>query len=240
MHRRIGHLIASDQLVLGVRIHVVLVAKKALAMLLRPAGVAVLLAQLGGLLLPVRRRPTGLHGFVLVTAIALFRHRHNRGINHLPATRHVALRRNDRLDVGTKALPRHQSIDGFERITLRRQRRQPLLSVEEPELTHLRLPNHAVANETRTTQSEWPFFEAPLSRIRSSRRSGVGALIEERKQLSSTDFVLMGRNLVDTDSLSAILRAPVVRAYVILERWEDRKSTRLNSSHRCISYAVFC
>src|SRR5437764_12513464 len=24
------------------------------------------------------------------------------------------------------------------------------------------------------------------------------------------------------------------------ERQEDRKSTRLNSSHRCISYAVFC
>src|SRR5437763_12926748 len=24
------------------------------------------------------------------------------------------------------------------------------------------------------------------------------------------------------------------------QRWEDRKSTRLNSSHRCISYAVFC
>src|SRR5437879_11037469 len=23
-------------------------------------------------------------------------------------------------------------------------------------------------------------------------------------------------------------------------RWRDRKSTRLNSSHRCISYAVFC
>src|SRR5437763_12246003 len=23
-------------------------------------------------------------------------------------------------------------------------------------------------------------------------------------------------------------------------RWKDRKSTRLNSSHRCISYAVFC
>src|SRR5437764_2241209 len=22
--------------------------------------------------------------------------------------------------------------------------------------------------------------------------------------------------------------------------WKDRKSTRLNSSHRCISYAVFC
>src|SRR5207248_9952477 len=25
-----------------------------------------------------------------------------------------------------------------------------------------------------------------------------------------------------------------------LSRWEDRKSTRLNSSHRTISYAVFC
>src|SRR5437879_12051715 len=26
----------------------------------------------------------------------------------------------------------------------------------------------------------------------------------------------------------------------VLERKRDRKSTRLNSSHRCISYAVFC
>src|SRR5437763_13494915 len=26
----------------------------------------------------------------------------------------------------------------------------------------------------------------------------------------------------------------------ILRHWVDRKSTRLNSSHRCISYAVFC
>src|SRR5437879_8058811 len=26
----------------------------------------------------------------------------------------------------------------------------------------------------------------------------------------------------------------------VLQIWADRKSTRLNSSHRCISYAVFC
>src|SRR5437764_5978676 len=26
----------------------------------------------------------------------------------------------------------------------------------------------------------------------------------------------------------------------IKAHWRDRKSTRLNSSHRCISYAVFC
>src|SRR5437762_8745679 len=30
------------------------------------------------------------------------------------------------------------------------------------------------------------------------------------------------------------------RAGVRLGVWGDRKSTRLNSSHRCISYAVFC
>src|SRR5437879_9969264 len=29
-------------------------------------------------------------------------------------------------------------------------------------------------------------------------------------------------------------------AQTILQWWRDRKSTRLNSSHRCISYAVFC
>src|SRR5437762_7366023 len=33
-----------------------------------------------------------------------------------------------------------------------------------------------------------------------------------------------------------------LRTYLIEEAYEvlDRKSTRLNSSHRCISYAVFC
>src|ERR1017187_5358078 len=27
---------------------------------------------------------------------------------------------------------------------------------------------------------------------------------------------------------------------ILRQSWADRKSTRLNSSHRCISYAVFC
>src|SRR5436189_3922820 len=31
-----------------------------------------------------------------------------------------------------------------------------------------------------------------------------------------------------------------LRPEEITQRGEDRKSTRLNSSHRCISYAVFC
>src|SRR5437762_11305365 len=33
---------------------------------------------------------------------------------------------------------------------------------------------------------------------------------------------------------------PTVKAHLTYQLNEDRKSTRLNSSHRCISYAVFC
>src|SRR5262247_4675121 len=54
VHGRIGHGIMPDQLVLGVRVHMVLVAEEAAAMLLGPARIAVLLPQLGGLLLPPR------------------------------------------------------------------------------------------------------------------------------------------------------------------------------------------
>src|SRR5437764_2138451 len=35
-------------------------------------------------------------------------------------------------------------------------------------------------------------------------------------------------------------RADLAEVDRILREWKDRKSTRLNSSHRCISYAVFC
>src|SRR5437764_7458732 len=34
--------------------------------------------------------------------------------------------------------------------------------------------------------------------------------------------------------------APLSRLVVAVLLFSDRKSTRLNSSHRCISYAVFC
>src|SRR4029078_1495746 len=61
VHGRIGHGIMPDQLVLGVRVHMVLVAEEAAAMLLGPARIAVLLPHFGGLLLPPRwgcaRRP---------------------------------------------------------------------------------------------------------------------------------------------------------------------------------------
>src|SRR3977135_1298950 len=82
-----------DQLVLGVRVHMVLVAEEAAAMLLGPARIAVLLPQLGGLLLPPCRWAASPQLVVLVTTVPLRRHRHDTGIDDLPATRNVALGR---------------------------------------------------------------------------------------------------------------------------------------------------
>src|SRR5437879_8979840 len=47
-----------------------------------------------------------------------------------------------------------------------------------------------------------------------------------------------GRRAAETASLDR--RGAVERFGAIRVRCSDRKSTRLNSSHRCISYAVFC
>src|ERR1700683_4741070 len=85
MQTRVGHVILSDQLVLGIRIHVVLVAVEALAVLLGPARILVFLPVLRRLLLPRLRRLASLHLVILVAAIALLGNLHNRGINHLVA-----------------------------------------------------------------------------------------------------------------------------------------------------------
>src|SRR6476646_4375774 len=58
VHGSIGHGIMPDQLVLGVRVHMVLVAEEAAAMLLGPARIAVLLPHFGVLLFhPAGLRP---------------------------------------------------------------------------------------------------------------------------------------------------------------------------------------
>src|SRR5580700_22382 len=87
MHTRVGYVILPDQLVPGIRIHVVLVAVKALAVLLGPARVLVFLPVLRRVLLPRFRRLASLHLVILIAAIALLGNRHDRGINHLAATR---------------------------------------------------------------------------------------------------------------------------------------------------------
>src|SRR5437762_9879034 len=44
----------------------------------------------------------------------------------------------------------------------------------------------------------------------------------------------------ETKRLAAVKFAPSETTKLVDETAGDRKSTRLNSSHRCISYAVFC
>src|ERR1700739_4003757 len=85
MHTRVGHVVLPDQLVLGIRIHVVLVAVEALAVLLGPARFLVFLPVFRRVLLPRLRRLAGLHVVILVTAIALFGNRQDAGIKHLGA-----------------------------------------------------------------------------------------------------------------------------------------------------------
>src|SRR5215813_8227157 len=92
MNARIGHVVLPDQLVLGIRIHVVLVAEEALAVLLGPARILVFLSVFRRVLVPCLWCLAGLHGLVLFTAVALLGYRHDRGINHLATARNVALR----------------------------------------------------------------------------------------------------------------------------------------------------
>src|ERR1019366_6573712 len=92
MHTRVSHLILPNQLVLGIHIHVVLVAVEALAVLLGPARILVFLPVFRRVLLPFLWCLSGLNGLILFAAITLLGNRHNRGINHLAAARNVALR----------------------------------------------------------------------------------------------------------------------------------------------------
>src|SRR5256885_16851336 len=90
VHGRIGHRIMPDQLVLGVRVHMVLVAEEAAAMLLGPARIAVLLPHFGGLLLPPRWCEPSLQLGVLVTTVPLrpapARYWRRRSVHHAPCS----------------------------------------------------------------------------------------------------------------------------------------------------------
>src|SRR5437764_2966551 len=51
---------------------------------------------------------------------------------------------------------------------------------------------------------------------------------------------LVGSKVVRLDDVVVIRGADRPAANGVEDAIQDRKSTRLNSSHRCISYAVFC
>src|SRR5215831_4238644 len=92
MHTRVRHVILPDQLVPGIRIHVVLVAVEALAVLLGPARILVFLPVFRRVLLPSRGRLASLHLLILVPTITLLGNRNNRRIYYLAAARNVAFR----------------------------------------------------------------------------------------------------------------------------------------------------
>src|SRR5688572_31335725 len=83
-------------------------------------------------------------------------------------------------------------------------------------------------------------------------RSELGPLAQEshtRVKINSTCTVFAGAELRERlslgqkreDILAGLHRAIILRAMSLLARsGGDRKSTRLNSSHSQISYAVFC
>src|SRR2546430_3778164 len=66
----------------------------------------------------------------------------------------------------------------------------------------------------------------------------LGSLLQFQQSNSIYSPVVgVARNI---DSLTIAGPAPSDRGRLVVYRGEDRKSTRLNSSHSQISYAVFC
>src|SRR5256885_4284636 len=66
------------------------------------------------------------------------------------------------------------------------------------------------------------------------RRAHSGAQALERAHAAPPDLVVLDESLTDMDAFAA------TRALRDDDHVGDRKSTRLNSSHLVISYAVFC
>src|SRR5437879_13853087 len=83
----------------------------------------------------------------------------------------------------------------------------------------------------RCAFSLFTFFLLLLRRPLTSTLFPYTTLFRSRDQGARGLGLLLGRQSADRAD-------PQVRSADCLPR--DRKSTRLNSSHRCISYAVFC
>ena len=88
---------------------------------------------------------------------------HQDGIERLPAGAallELVRCEHHRLDLGAKALPRDETINGFERIAPRRQGFQALIGIEKSQLPHLRLCDQNLTHQIRTGRD---FFEVPYN-----------------------------------------------------------------------------
>src|SRR5437764_12644353 len=92
-------------------------------------------------------------------------------------------------------------------------------------------------------------LEGPLSAhiagfARWAREEGYAVLPRHRKvRLAACFSRWLGQKAISLRRVCSEHPARFLRSrarQVKIQQAEDRKSTRLNSSHRCISYAVFC
>src|SRR5206468_5277443 len=75
---------------------------------------------------------------------------------------------------------------------------------------------------------------AASSAAPASGGSGGRAAVLDESQVQAL------KNVADREASNPTPRTQLANLYFDAERYEDRKSTRLNSSHDQISYAVFC
>src|SRR6516162_1412000 len=68
----------------------------------------------------------------------------------------------------------------------------------------------------------------------------VGSAMKARLEYAAVWLIVKGLGLLPRPLARRIASALTRFCYVLLPRLQDRKSTRLNSSHLVISYAVFC
>src|SRR5258708_18805484 len=88
--------------------------------------------------------------------------------------------------------------------------------------------------------------EALLAVLRQSADADAVAAIEQLVR-AGTDRALNRINVIDFAAKNGLSEENALGAFLHASRlgifdlsWKDRKSTRLNSSHQIISYAVFC
>src|SRR3989344_7919175 len=61
-----------------------------------------------------------------------------------------------------------------------------------------------------------------------------------KKKTDFIEFFGIGGYLMEKEGIRSFFPLSDLSIMGIFENWRDRKSTRLNSSHMSISYAVFC
>src|SRR6185369_16835583 len=119
---------------------------------------------------------------------------HQDGIERLPAGAallELVRCQHHRLDLGAKALPRHEMINGFERIAPRRQVLQPLIGIEKSRLTHRPSANQNLTHQIRTGREKQLFFEVPMKmemeHCLSSCRSEIEANVEAVRRMARSN-----------------------------------------------------